>query len=104
MTECCTMSPGLESYKPAKYCLRFYDVDGTKDHILYFQMSTPFPRYEAGDLMMTLPWPLDQQTRLATVDRVIHGCSSSGDEVRFYQDVYCKFPLPVVLRQEDSPT
>ena len=98
------MSPGLDSYKPAKYCLRIHDVDGGEYYIVYFQMSTPFPRYEAGDLMMTNLWPIEPQGKHATVERVYHGVTSSDDEVRFYQDVYCRFAHPVVVRQEDSPT
>jgi len=98
------MSPGLDSYHTAKYCLRIHDVEGEENYLVYFQMSTPFPRYEIGDKMMTHLWPIGPQGKHATVERVYHGVTSSDDDVRFYQDVYCRFELPVVARQEDPPT
>jgi hypothetical protein len=63
--------------------------------VLFFQMGSPFPRYEVGDLMRTVAWPLGQNGQLATVEKVLHSSWSAGDQMSFQQDVYCRFPLTI---------
>lgn len=99
MPPSCDMEPGTDVFLPAKYILRFFDTKDEEFPLLYFQMATPPPKYQAGDLMDTHPWPLGQRGHVATVSRVFHNCWNVDDEMYFEQNVYCDFLLPVERRQ-----
>jgi hypothetical protein len=93
------MEPGGDTYLPAHYIFRVFDARAERPDseypVLFFQMGSPFPRYEVGDLMRTIAWPLGQEGRLATVEKVLHSSWSIGDQMWFEQDVYCRFALPI---------
>ena len=101
MPPSCDMEPGSETFLPAKYILKIYDVNDPDYCLLHFQASTPPPKYVAGDQINTLSWPLGQQGHVATVNRVMHACWSVSDQVFIEQHVYCDFQLPVKLRRQD---
>jgi hypothetical protein len=96
------MEPGSETFLPAEYILQIRDVKEPDFALLHFQTSTPPPKYIAGDQFGTIPWPLGQQGRVATVNKVLHKCWSAGGKVCFEQHVYCDFQLPAERRQESS--
>jgi len=90
-----TMHPGdLENYNPARYRLRVYDAANPEYHLFYYQMSTPFPRYEVGDKIRTLSLPLEQEGRLAEVEKILHNFWCIDSQVYFGQDIYCRFHHP----------
>lgn len=92
------MEPGAEIFLPAQYVLRIFDAKDDKHPLLFFQMATPPPKYTAGDLMATTSWPLGQEGRLATVNRVVHKSWSVGEQVCFEQNVFCDFQKPIAER------
>lgn len=85
------MEPGSETFLGARYIVRFFDAADPEYQVLYFQTASPFPRYEAGDRMNTIPWPLNQQGREAVVESVQHVCHCPAEQVYFEQNVVCRF-------------
>lgn len=95
-SELCSMEPGAEIYEPARYALRIWNNESTIAPVILLHTSTPYPRYEVGDRLHTTHWPLGQEGRSVTVESVDHNLWSLGDQVYFVQDVYCRFPLPIL--------
>jgi hypothetical protein len=87
----CSQEPGMQTFLPAEYTLRFFDIEDRGGHLLYFQASTPFPSFHKGDRMNTASWPLDQEGRPATVEEVSHRVWSIGQQVTCETSVYCRF-------------
>lgn len=88
-------------YHQTRYVLRILEAEASLENsLLEYRSTSPFPRYQTGDLFRTVEWNLKQEGKLAVVDRVLHTVSNATDTNYIQQDVFCRFETPIFYGAE----